>query len=113
MATKAALYNSIVAQQDKITRVLGTITTETIDILEDELVGIASTIKLDHYKDGQKYGHLAIVIPEAEYKTIIGDNAWTYDVPPNIRAYCQIVRTNTINGKCKQQEAEHTVKHNS
>jgi hypothetical protein len=113
MATKAALYNSIVAQQDKITRVLGIITTETIDILKDELSGIASTIKLDHYKDNLKYGHLAIVIPEAEYKTIIEDNAWTYNVPPNVGAYCQIARTNTVNGKRKQQEAEHAVKRNS
>jgi hypothetical protein len=77
MTAKAALYNSIVAQQDKITRVLGIITTKTIDILKDELAGIASTIKSDHYKDGLKYGHLAIVIPEEEYETIIGNNAWT------------------------------------
>jgi hypothetical protein len=53
------------------------------------------------------------VIPEAEYKSIIGNNAWSYNVPPNIRAYCQIARTITINGKRKQQEAEHTVKRNS
>ena len=113
MTTKAALYDSIVAQQDKITRVLGIITTKTIDILKDELAGIASTIKLDHYKDNLKYGHLAIVIPEAEYKTIIEDNAWTYNVPPNVGAYCQIACINTIKGKCKQQEAEHAIKHNS
>ncbi len=66
MTTKAALYDSIVAQQDKFARVLGIITTETIDILDDELAGIASIIKSDHNKDGLKYGHLAIVIPEAE-----------------------------------------------
>jgi hypothetical protein len=42
MMTKAALYNSIVAQQDKIIHVLGIITTKTIDILEDELAGIAT-----------------------------------------------------------------------
>jgi hypothetical protein len=113
MTTKAALYDSIVAQQDKITCVLGIITTETIEILQDELAGIASTIKSDHYKNGLKYGHLTIVIPEVGYKTIIGNNAWTYDMPPNIGAYCRILCTNTINGKHKQQEAEHAVKHNS
>ncbi len=34
-------------------------------------------------------------------------------MPPNIRAYCQIARTNTVNGKCKQQEEEHAAKRNS
>jgi hypothetical protein len=113
MMTKAALYNSIVAQQDKITRVLGIITTKTIDILENELAEIAGTIKSDHYKNGLKYGHLTIVIQEAEHKTIIGDNAWTYNVPPDVRAYCQITHTNTVNGEPKQQEAKHAVKCNS
>ncbi len=53
------------------------------------------------------------MIPEAKYKTIIGDNAWTYNVPPDVGAYCRIARTNTVNCKCKQQEAEHAVKRNS
>ncbi len=75
MTTKAALCDSIVAHQDKITCILGIITTKTIDILEDELAGISSTVKTGHYKDGLKYGHLAIVIPETEFKTIIGNNA--------------------------------------
>jgi hypothetical protein len=34
-------------------------------------------------------------------------------VTPNVGAYCQIVRTNTVNGKRKQQEAEHAIKRNS
>jgi hypothetical protein len=113
MTAKPALYDSIVVQQDKITCILGIITTETIDIRKDELAGIASTVKLDHYKDSLKYGHLAIAIPEAEYKTIIGNNAWIYNMPPNVGAYCQIAQTNTANGKRKQQEAEHAIKCNS
>jgi hypothetical protein len=36
-----------------------------------------------------------------------------YDMPPNVRAYCQIAHTNTVNGKHKQQEAEHAIKRNS
>jgi hypothetical protein len=37
MTTKAALYNSIVAQQDKITCILGIITTKIIDSLKMNL----------------------------------------------------------------------------
>ncbi len=34
-------------------------------------------------------------------------------MPPDVGAYCRIVHTNTVNGKRKQQEAEHAVKRNS
>ena len=49
------------------------ITPEAIDILEEELGGVATTIKSYHYKGGRTNGHLAVIIPQDEYRTIIED----------------------------------------
>jgi hypothetical protein len=65
------------------------ITPEAIDKLKDELGRIFTVAKTHHYEQGQKYGHLASVIPESKYRLIIGDAAWTHDVPDDPGAYSQ------------------------
>jgi hypothetical protein len=52
-----------------------------IDRLDDELGGIITIIKMHHYAQGQKYGHLASAIPEAKYRLVISDPEWNHTVP--------------------------------
>ena len=65
------------------------ITPEAIDKLEDELGGIFTVAKTNHYKQGQKYGHLASAIPESKYRLINGDTTWEHGVPVDPSAYSQ------------------------
>ena len=66
------------------------ITPEAIDKLENELGGIFMVAKTHHYKQGQKYGHLASAIPESKYRRlIIGNAAWVHGVPANPGEYSQ------------------------
>ena len=66
------------------------ITPEAVDKLKDELGGIFTVAKTHHYKQGQKYGHLASAIPESKYRRlIIGDAAWVHGVPANPGGYSQ------------------------
>ncbi len=68
---------------DKMTHLNGVITPKAIDCLEDKLGGIFTVVKMHHYEQGQKYGHLASAIPEAKYRIVIGDAAWAHTVPNN------------------------------
>jgi hypothetical protein len=65
------------------------ITPEAVNKLKDELGGIFTVTKTHHYKQGQKYGHLASAVPEPKYRLIIGDAAWAHTMPGNPGAYSQ------------------------
>ena len=84
MTSKAShdAYDTLINLRDKLTRLHGVITPEAVDKLEDELGGIFTVAKTHHYAHGQKYGHLASVIPEAKYRLVISDATWTHTVPP-------------------------------
>jgi hypothetical protein len=84
-----AAHNTLISLQDKLTCLNGVITPEAIDKLEDELDRIFTITKTHHYKQGQKYGHLASAIPELKYRLIIGDATWAHTVPGNLGAYLQ------------------------
>ncbi len=86
-------YDMLISLQDKLTHHNGVITAEAVDKLEDELDGIFTVTKTHHYEQGQKYGHLASMIPEAKYRLIIGDPAWAHDVPTDPGAYSQAALT--------------------
>ena len=49
-----------------ITRAVGPITPAVIDKLQDEVATIAATIKTYSYPQGQAYGHVATIIPQAK-----------------------------------------------
>ena len=80
-------YETLINLRDKMTRLHGVITPEAVDRLEDELGGIITVIKTHHYEQGQKYGHLASAIPEAKYRLVIADPAWTHTVPADPGSY--------------------------
>ena len=80
-------YKTLIGLRDKTTRLNGIIMPEGINKLEDKLRGVCTLIKMHHYTEGQKYGHLASVIPQEKYRIFISDNAWTHAVPANPGAY--------------------------
>ncbi len=43
--------------------------------------------KTHHYDQGQKYGHLASVIPESKYRFVIGNATWNHTVPTDPGVY--------------------------
>ncbi len=77
----------LVAQKDTITKITGIITPESIDGLENELGGAFTKLKSTHFKEGQRYGLLATVIPQEKYPIVIRDAAWVYEAPANPGAY--------------------------
>jgi hypothetical protein len=58
-----------------------------INRLKDELGGIFTVPKTHHYKQGQKYGHLASAIPKPKYRLVIGCATWTHTIPADPGAY--------------------------
>ncbi len=50
-------YNMLISLRDKLTRIIGVITPEAVDKLEDELGGIFMVAKTYYYTQGQKYDH--------------------------------------------------------
>ena len=77
----SAARDTILSQKDSITKIIGDVNPESIDRLEEEIGGILTTVKSYHFEGGQTNGFLAIIVPQADYCTIINDAAWTY-VPP-------------------------------
>ncbi len=62
----ASACDQMLAQQDKITRLHGDINPETVYTVEEEIGNITTTVKLYHFKEGNVFGHLAVIIPESE-----------------------------------------------
>jgi hypothetical protein len=56
-------YDTLISLQDKLTCLNGVITPKAVNKLKDELSGIFTVTKTHHYEQGQKYGHLASMIP--------------------------------------------------
>ena len=61
-----SIRDSILAQKDQITQIIGEITPESIDNLEEEVGGVAATVKSYHFDSGIDNGHLAVIIPQAD-----------------------------------------------
>ncbi len=59
-----AVYDMLISLCNKLTCLNGVITPEAVNKLKDELGGIFMVTKTHHYKQGQKYGHLASAIPK-------------------------------------------------
>ncbi len=90
------------------------ITPEAVDKLENELGGIFTVAKTHHYDQGQKYGHLASAIPEAKYRLLIVNPAWTHTVPTNPGAYSvDALTAGNAAATREQYVAQHKVKQKS
>ena len=83
----ATARDAILSQRDIITKITGEITPEDIDNLEEEIGGTFTIVKTHHFEEGETYGSLAVIAPESEYQTLIGNAAWTYVPPASQAAY--------------------------
>jgi hypothetical protein len=107
-------YNTLIKLRDKLTRLNSVITPEAIDKLEDKLGGIFTVAKTHHYTQGQKYGHLASVIPESKYRLVIGNATWTHMVPTDPGAYsADALNASNAAATCEQFVAQHKIKQKS
>jgi hypothetical protein len=77
----------LASQKDAITKITGIITPESIDELENKLGGAFTILKSKHFDQEERYGHLAIVIPEAKYRVVIANPTWVYAAPADPGAY--------------------------
>jgi hypothetical protein len=103
-------YKTLIGLQDKITCLNGVINPEGINNLEGKLGGMCTIIKIHHYTEGQKYGHLASIIPQNNYRIVIGDATWVHTVPNDPGAYsAQVLGVGNAAAHCKQFVAEHKV----
>jgi len=93
-----------------VTKVIGQPTNKAIDVLQDELAKIATTIKTTLFQDGNKYGHLAIIVAEDEYRLIINNRVWFYAEPQHPGYYDASIDANTTEHEAKKKEAEHKEK---
>ena len=84
---KNGAYEILAAQKSTVTKIAGVITPEAVDNLENEIGGIFTILKSNHFNEGQRYGCLACVIPEDKYRVVIANNTWVYDAPDNPGAY--------------------------
>jgi hypothetical protein len=103
-------YKTLIGLCDKITRLNGIITPEGANKLEDKLGSVCTLIKTHHYTEGQKYGHLASVIPQEKYRIVISNNAWTNTAPANPGTYlAAALGVGNAAAQCRQFVAEHKV----
>ena len=70
---------AIMEQKDRVTKISVDITPERIKYLKKRVVNALATITFNQYINGVKYKHLAIVVAEVEYQTVILDTNWTYN----------------------------------
>ena len=76
-----AIYKAVVANKDKIPRVIGNISPDQVDNLEKEIGRILTKFKYNRYTEGRKYGHLACILTQMAHWTVINEAVWAYDTP--------------------------------
>jgi hypothetical protein len=105
-----ASYDMLISFHNKLTCLNGVITPEAANRLEDELGRVFMVAKTHHYKQGQKYGHLASAIPEPKYRLVIGNATWTHTVPADPGAYSmQALAVRNTAALREQYVAEHKI----
>ncbi len=77
----------LIAQKDTITKITGIITPESIDTLENKVGRVFTILKSTHFNEGQQYGFLAMVIPQAKYRIVINNPTWVHAAPGNWGVY--------------------------
>ena len=86
---KNGAYEILATQKSTVTKIACVITPEAVDNLDNEIGGIFTILKSNHFDEGQHYGYLACVIPQDKYRVVIADNTWAYKAPDNLGAYAQ------------------------
>ncbi len=93
----------LVTQKDTITKIMGIITPESIDTLENKLGGAFTILKSTHFNKGQQYGFFATVIPQEKYRIVINDPMWVYTAPRNLGVYAAAVLGANVSAAQREQ----------
>jgi len=89
MSTDTKYEQQFEQRHTSITRAVGPITPAVIDKLQDEVATMVATTKTYSYPQGQIYGHVASIIPEAKYWILINDPTFVYTTVVDPGAYDQ------------------------
>jgi hypothetical protein len=84
-------YNMLISLCNKLMHLNSMTTPEAVNRLKDELGGIITVVKMHHYEQRQKYGHLASAIPVPKYRLVIRNALWTHTIPANPGVYSMAV----------------------
>jgi len=66
-----AIYEAMVANKDNITRIIGDISPDQVDNLEEEIAWILTKFNSNHYTEDRMYGHLACILTQMAYQLVI------------------------------------------
>ncbi|KAL7478346.1 LOW QUALITY PROTEIN: hypothetical protein ACHAW6_006995, partial [Cyclotella cf. meneghiniana] len=69
------------------TIIIGEPTRQDVEELQREVAEIAVKYSTGLFQGGDDYGHMCLVLGEAKYRTLIGDETWTYLVPEKPGAF--------------------------
>ena len=72
------IRDSITAQKDSVGGIIGNITLEAIDDSDEELGNVIIECKSHYFSQGQKFGHLGVILGQEQTITIYGDPLYTY-----------------------------------
>jgi hypothetical protein len=97
----------LVTQKDTITKITGIITPKFVDTLKNKLGGAFTILKSTHFKEGQRYGFLATVIPKAKYSIVINNPTWVYAAPGNLGAYAAAALGANVSAAQRKQIVAH------
>ena len=90
-----------------ITRIVGDITPETLDIIEEEIGGILVSVKSTHYDQGSKYGHLVVILGDTRMRKILNNQTnLVYDTPVDQGVFDLAVIANTATAANRSQTEE-------
>jgi hypothetical protein len=70
-----------------VTRIHGRPERTQVDVLEKEVARIVSSAKTTRFPQGNKYGHLVMIVGETKYGNIIADANFTFTKPTDAGAY--------------------------
>ena len=73
---KNGTYEILAAQKSTVMKIADVITPEVVDNLENEIGGIFTILKSNHFNEGQRYGYLQCIIPQDKYTVVIANNTW-------------------------------------
>jgi hypothetical protein len=106
--SKNGAYDMLVTQKNTITKIMSIIMPKSIDTLENKLGRAFTILKSTHFNEGQRYGFLAMVIPQAKYCIVINNPTWIYAAPGNLGVYAAAaLGANISAAQCKQIFAPH------
>jgi hypothetical protein len=110
LTKSSSAYDTLIGIRNKIIRLNGNITPESVNKLKDKLGGVCTLIKTHHYRQGQKYRHLASIIPKAKYQIVNSNNNWTHTAPMDSGAYSPAaVIAGVVTAQRNQIVAKHKV----